>query len=156
MSNTDHNTKVYNGLSSLFSKFVKNDFYLCALCFFSDKNYVNALTTVCRSIYINFFVCCSINFEFFSAKKNVKRALFLFQYSIVSFEENVSSDRKALQRAVQKSESSASNISKYKRVHQNTMMHTLNTQSDLYIYLIVFHFYDFNVEFGECAHQQKF
>ena len=71
-------------------------------------------------------------------------------YSIVSF------DRKALQRTVQKSESSASNISKYKRVHQNTMMHTLNTQSDLYIFLIVFHFYDFNVEIGECAHQQKF
>ena len=111
VSNTDHNTKVYNGLSSLFSKFVKNDFYLCALCFFSDKNYVNALTTVCRSIYINFFVCCSINFEFFSA----------------ILKENVSSDRKALQRAVQKSESSASNISKYKRVHQNIMMRALNT-----------------------------
>ena len=152
MSNTDHNTKVYNGLSSLFSKFVKNDFYLCALCFFSDKNYVNALTTVCRSIYINFFVCCSINFEFFSAKKNVKRALFCFNI----LKENVSSDRKALQRAVQKSESSASNISKYKRVHQNIMMRALNTQSDLYIFLIVFHFYDFNVEIGECAHQQKF
>ena len=52
----------------------------------------------------------------------------------MSFEENVSFDRKALQRTVQKIESSASNISKYKRVHQNIMMRALNTQSDLYIY----------------------
>lgn len=61
-------------------------------------------------------------------------------FSIVSFEENVSFDRKALQRTAQKSESSASNISKYKRVHQNIMMRALNTQSDLYIFLIVFIF----------------
>ena len=79
VSNTDHNTKVYNGLSSLFSKFVKNDFYFCALCFFPDKNDVNALTTVCLSIYIIFFRVLFYDFDFFLSKKKVKRALFGFQ-----------------------------------------------------------------------------
>ena len=80
----------------------------------------------------------------------------LIIYRGVGFEENVVFDGKSLQRAVQKSEYSASNISKHKRVHQNMMMHALNTPSDLYIFLIIFHFYDFNVEIGECARQQKF
>ena len=104
-----------------------------------------------KQLFLSKMICFSAIFMNISSTP-----VFSSDYRGVCFEENVVFDGKSLQRAVQKSESFSSNISKHKRVYQNIMIHTLNTPLDLYTFLISFHFYDFNVEIGESALQQKF